>query len=117
MLLLYTAGTPSPAWRAMYGRLLARLPTTTPLQHWGDLDEGGLRIAAQIAAEALRQHHVLQPWQMHPSDVPVQHRRPAKPSTISRMQYFAREAGWDEHADAIGAAGFTVEQEALEHSP
>lgn len=117
VLLLYTAGTPSPPWRAMYGRLLERLPRTTPLQHWGDLDEGGFRIAAQIATEALRQGHVLQPWQMHPSDVPVEHRRPVKPSTIARMQYFAREAGWAEHAAAIGAAGFTVEQEALEHSP
>jgi hypothetical protein len=76
-----------------------------------------LSMGVCIAAQANRDgHEVLQPWQMHPSDAPVEYRRSAKPSTISRMQYFARRAGWDECADAIGAAGFTVEQEALEHS-
>ncbi len=42
VLLIYTAGMPSPAWRAMYGRLLESLPPTTPIHHWGDVDEGGI---------------------------------------------------------------------------
>ena len=45
VLLIYTAGMPSPAWRAMYMRLLVNLPLGTPVLHWGDVDEGGFRIA------------------------------------------------------------------------
>jgi hypothetical protein len=45
-LVLYTAGMPSPAWRAMYVRLLSSLPPDVPVFHWGDIDEGGFRIAA-----------------------------------------------------------------------
>ncbi len=37
MLCLYTAGMPSPAWRAMYLRLLSELPVSTPVLHWGDV--------------------------------------------------------------------------------
>src|SRR3546814_14110392 len=36
VLLIYTAGMPSPAWRAMYRRLLVSLPTATPFYTWGD---------------------------------------------------------------------------------
>jgi hypothetical protein len=84
VLLLYTAGTPSPPWRAMYGRLLERLPRTTPLQHWGDLDEGGFRIAAQIATEALRQATSCSPGRCiqatSPSNIDAQPSRPRSPA-------------------------------------
>lgn len=112
-LLLYSAGTPTPAWHAMYGRLLQRLPATTPVLHWGDVDEGGYRIAAQIAATARQHGHTLQPWRMHPNDVPSSLRRPATAGTIARMQRFARETAWYEIAEAIGESKFTVEQESL----
>jgi hypothetical protein len=48
-LLIYTGGTPSPAWRAMYRRLLGSIPDSVPVRHWGDVDEGGYRIATLIA--------------------------------------------------------------------
>ena len=40
VLCIYTAGMPSPAWRAMYVRLLAGLPLGTPVKHWGDVEIG-----------------------------------------------------------------------------
>ena len=113
ILLLYTAGMPSPAWRAMYARLLKDLPSETPVFHWGDLDEGGFRIAAVLAIEAATAGHQLRPWAMQPGDIPESKRCKAAPRTIERMQHFATLAGWETLADAIGAAGFTTEQEAL----
>jgi len=50
-LLLYTGGMPSPAWRRAYARVLDALPAGLPVWHWGDIDEGGFRIAA-VRADA-----------------------------------------------------------------
>lgn len=113
VLLLYTGGMPSPAWRGMYVRLLTGLPAGTPVFHWGDLDEGGFRIAAFLAKEARSAGQELLPWSMHPDDVPEADRRAASPKTIERMQHFARAAGWGAIGEAISVSGFTVEQEAL----
>lgn len=113
ILLIYTAGMPSPAWREMYRRLLADLPAGTPVVHWGDVDEGGFRIAAALAKEAAVAGHVLRPWKMHPDDVPVAARREATPYVLGRIQRFADMAGWSELGAAVAEARFTVEQEGL----
>lgn len=113
VLLIYTAGMPSPAWRAMYGRLLKDVPTGTPVFHWGDVDEGGFRIAATLARDAAATGHMLQPWKMHPDDVPEEVRRKATPYVLGRIRYFADAAGWHALGDAVAEAGFTVEQEGL----
>lgn len=113
VLLIYTAGMPSHAWRAMYSRLLQEIPKTTPIYHWGDVDEGGFRIAAALAREASAAGHTLQPWKMHPDDIPVKVRRTATPYVLERIQHFADEAGWSELGKAVAEAGFTVEQEGL----
>lgn len=113
VLLIYTAGMPSPSWRAMYSRLLSSLPRTTPIFHWGDIDEGGFRIAAALAQVASAAGNALQPWRMSPSDVPEERKRPANAHTISRMVHFAEAADWLFLARAIADAKFTVEQESL----
>ncbi|MFA5439827.1 Wadjet anti-phage system protein JetD domain-containing protein, partial [Dehalococcoides sp.] len=113
VLLIYTAGMPNSPWRDMYVRILQGLPREVPVFHWGDIDEGGFRIASVLAKEAARAGHTLLPMKMHPQDVPTEHRRPASPKTIERMAYFARQAGWDEISMEIEKAGFTVEQESL----
>ena len=111
VLLLYTAGMPSPAWRAMYGRLLASVPAEVPLFHWGDFDEGGFRIAAVLAEDARKAGRQLQPWRMHPDDIHEEMRVEASDRTVERMQQFARRAGWEDAAAAIGEARFYTEQE------
>jgi hypothetical protein len=113
VLLIYTAGMPTPAWRSMYVRLLQTLPDSVPVYHWGDIDEGGFRIAAILAREARSAGHTLQPWRMHPDDVPMDRRVEAKPHTLERIQRFASAAGWEALGREVAAAGFTVEQEAL----
>lgn len=113
VLLIYTAGMPSPAWRAMYLRLLAGLPAHVPVFHWGDIDEGGFRIAATLAQDARTVGHTIQPWSMHPEDVPTELRRKATPHTLDRIRHFANAAGWPALGEAVGVAGFTVEQEGL----
>lgn len=113
VLLVYTAGMPSPTWRAMYGRILRDVPEGTPILHWGDVDEGGFRIAATLARDARAAGHKLRPWRMHPDDVPADMRRKATPHVLGRMQHFAIAAEWSELGEAIADAGFRVEQEGL----
>lgn len=113
VLLIYTAGMPNPPWRAMYARILKGLPTDVSVYHWGDIDEGGFRIASVLAKEAIKAGHVIKPWQMHPDNVPVEHRCPASSNTVNKMVHFAEAAGWTSLGEAIAAAKFTVEQESL----
>jgi len=111
VLCLYTGGMPSPAWRAMYLRLLSDLPTSTPVFHWGDVDEGGFRIAAFLSRCAAEAHHVLRPWKMRPADVPDTLRRVAPTRTVDRMVKYASEAGWHDIAHELAEAKLVAEQE------
>lgn len=111
VLCLYTAGMPSPAWRAMYLRLLADLPNSTPVLHWGDVDEGGFRIATYLSTCATEAGHVLAPWKMRPADVPDSLRRAATARTVDRMVKYASEAGWSDIALELAEAKFIAEQE------
>lgn len=113
VLLIYTAGMPSPAWQAMYSRILTDVPTGTPVFHWGDVDEGGFRIASLLAQSARVTGHELRPWKMHPDDVPIGARRKATSYVLERIRHFADAAGWSEVGNAVSEAGFTVEQEGL----
>lgn len=110
-LCLYTAGMPSPAWRALYGRLLAGLPPDVPVYHWGDIDEGGFRIAALISRCAAASGHTLRPWKMRPAEIPATQHRPASAHTLAQMVKYARDAGWDELAREVETAGIVAEQE------
>lgn len=113
VLLIYTAGMPNPPWREMYVRLLQSLPEDVPVYHWGDVDEGGFRIASVLAQEARKAGHTIIPWQMHPDNVPMEHRDPASTNTVNKMVHFAEAAGWSFLVEAIRDAKFTVEQETL----
>lgn len=113
ILLIYTAGMPSPSWSEMYTRLLKSIPQSVPIKHWGDVDEGGFRIASFIARLAKTSGHSLQAHLMSPEDIPLDKRRPASEGTLSQMRYYAEKAGWITLANTIFEAGFTVEQEAL----
>jgi hypothetical protein len=114
VLLIYTAGMPSPAWRAMYGRLLESLAPNTPVHHWGDIDAGGFRIASTIATVAKGAGFALQPYRMSPGDVPLEMRVGASARTLERIEHFACAAGWTELGQAMHKAGFIAEQEALD---
>jgi len=115
-LLLYTGGMPSPAWRRAYATILDGLATDAQVLHWGDIDEGGFRIAAVLADTAAAAGHRLQPWRMSPDSVDaargIDTRLPAS-ATLAAMCRWARRAGWDTVADALQARPLCLEQEAL----
>lgn len=116
-LLLYTGGMPSPAWRAAYARILACLAPSLPVYHWGDIDEGGFRIAAKLAETAAAAGRQLQPWRMSPdalADVACAVAATPTPAQLARMCAWARRAGWDEAASALQARPLRLEQEQLE---
>ncbi len=110
-LCLYTAGMPSPAWREMYLRLLADLPVGVPVLHWGDVDEGGFRIAAHLSQCAAEVGRKLLPWRMRPTDVPEDLRREAPARIVERMVKYAEMAGWPEIAYELAEAKIVAEQE------
>ena len=116
VLLLYTGGMPSPAWRAAYLRLLEGLPADAGLYHWGDIDRGGLCIAARIAHSAQAAGRRLQPWQMSPAVLPAAvvaaAERPAA-GVLAAMVRWALEAGWDPLARALQRQPLLLEQERL----
>lgn len=112
-LLLYSNGMPSPAWRLMYKRLLLGLPKDIPVYHWGDVDEGGFRIAWILSRDAAEAGMTLRPWRMHPNEVPKDLQRSAKDGTVDRMHKYAVNAGWLEIAEAVIHARITIEQEAF----
>ena len=116
VLLLYTGGMPSPAWRAAYSRLLAGLPAATALYHWGDIDRGGFRIAARLADAATAAGRCLQPWLMSPEQLPadiVANAKPPSPAVLNTMCDWARRAGWSEVAAALRHTSLLLEQECL----
>lgn len=114
-LLLYTGGMPSPAWRRAYARMLDALPAGLPVWHWGDIDEGGFRIAAVLAETASARGRRLQPWRMSPATVRTnggeEHVPPA--SVLAAMCRWAERAGWCDVADDLRAHPLSLEQEAL----
>ncbi|HPA01737.1 MAG TPA: DUF2220 family protein [Chiayiivirga sp.] len=115
-LLVYTGGMPSPAWRAAYVRILADLPAQAPVFHWGDIDEGGFRIAAKLAETAAAAGRSLRPWRMSPDGLPDELRaRAARPDAarLERMRGWAIRAGWGDLADALLRAPLLLEQEHL----
>ena len=117
VLLLYTGGMPSPAWRAAYARILSGLPPALPVYHWGDIDEGGFRIAAVLAATARGAGHRLLPWMMSPADIPAGAKKHAKApptSSLAAMVRWAGRAGWDELAVQLQRQAVQLEQESLD---
>ncbi|MFC5461206.1 Wadjet anti-phage system protein JetD domain-containing protein [Massilia niabensis] len=113
VLVLYTNGMPSPTWREAYLRLVHSTPLETPIRHWGDVDEGGFRIAALLASDLRNANRMLSPWRMHPDDIAKPLRRPASEALANRMACHARKAGWDDLARQVQLAKITVEQEGL----
>ena len=61
-LILYSAGFPSPGVANFLRMLDVSLPVEVPFFHWGDIDEGGLKIFAYI--QGLLERRALLPHQM-----------------------------------------------------
>lgn len=116
VLLIYTGGMPSPAWRAFFARLLGSMPADCRLYHWGDIDEGGFRIAAQLAMVANADGRRLSPWLMSPQDFDIDALDAEAPSAacLKKMTYWADKAGWQQIASALQQTPIRIEQEAID---
>jgi hypothetical protein len=116
VLVVYTGGMPSPAWRRAYVRLLRSLPPDMPVWHWGDIDEGGFRIAAKISEAAAKAGKKLQPLLMAPDELPDEvyaaAPRPTPPQ-LARMCRWATLAGWEGVSAALQLRPIQLEQEHL----
>jgi hypothetical protein len=117
VLLLYTGGMPSPAWRAAYASILSHVSDALPVYHWGDIDEGGFRIAAVLAEVARRAGRTLRPWRMSPVDLPPAITKLAAQPSGSQalaMTRWAERCGWTSLADDLLAHPLLLEQESLD---
>lgn len=111
-IVIYTAGMPSPSWGRAYTQILASLPTTASVYHWGDHDEGGFRIAAHVARIAVSVGRRLIPWSMDAAQWETLG-SPAKPEQHRSMVKSAERAGWSELAIRLSPVLFEQEGQAL----
>lgn len=108
-LIIYTAGMPSPAWTRAYRSILASLPTSIPAYHWGDIDVGGFRIAAHVAAR-VEKGRAFRPWLMDQGSAPG---APEVDSSMAaEIRRWAIRAGWSDLATT--PLFVRVEQEQIE---
>lgn len=108
-LAIYTGGMPSPGWCRAYRGILGALPEHVPVYHWGDVDEGGFRIAAHLRERCVGQRS-FEPWLMEATPACAGARTTGQ-STWRSMRRGAERAGW--HALAERLPALTLEQEAL----
>jgi len=119
-LLIYTGGMPSPAWKRTYLKLLGGLAKKAPVFHWGDIDQGGFRIAAAIAETAASIGRKCQPWLMSPAQLPTLVKKDAampSPATLAAMKLWAERAGWQDIAKELGDTPILLEQEVIDAVP
>jgi len=107
-ILVYTGGFPSTLERTFLTRLVER--GVDHVEHWGDLDVGGLRILRHLAAIL---PCPVRPWRMEPE---LLGRLPGRPLTPRDRDALAAwvadpEAPLRDLAEAILACGVKVEQE------
>lgn len=98
-LLIFTGGMPSPAWCRGYRAILGSLPSDIPAYHWGDVDEGGFRIAARIRSGCITDDRAFLPWRM---DTPRGENFPeATPAEHQATIKAAVRAGWSDLAATL----------------
>jgi hypothetical protein len=110
---LYSAGFPGPSFRGFLRWLDAALAEATPFFHWGDVDVGGLRIFARLAAVLSR--HTLRPHLMGPPGGG----EPGRPFSAEELRRLRRMAQGEDPGASLARAWLTAgagarEQEALE---
>lgn len=109
-LILFTGGMPSPSWCGAYVRILESLPDSIPVYHWGDIDQGGFRIAAHIRSQCIRRH-AFHPWMMDVEQLDGIAYCEATKTAFNNMARHARDAGWESLSQSLLPR--TVEQEGI----
>lgn len=115
LVLVYTAGMPSPSWRAAYTSLLRAFPGARAM-HYGDIDAGGFRIADLVAATAAQAGVQLELHQMDGSGVDhlrtIAHaRKPLSAGEVNQILRICERRGWHQAGDWVREHPFAIEQE------
>lgn len=109
-LIVFTGGMPSPSWCSAYRRILNSLPTGTAAYHWGDIDQGGFRIAAHIRKMCVEGRQFL-PWLMDAREVDSISPQKVNENVQIAMAKYAEKSGWDHLASTMSAV--SIEQEGV----
>lgn len=109
-LILYAGGMPSPSWCRAYACILDSLPESVPVYHWGDIDQGGFRIAAHIRSRCI-QRHAFHPWLMDAAQLDGSAYSETTEATRASMARHARDAGWEALSESMLSR--TIEQEGI----
>lgn len=109
-LILYTGGMPSPSWCRAYANILEIISEQIPVYHWGDIDQGGFRIAAHLKSKCIHRH-VFHPWLMDSEQLDGTTYSEATEATRSNMARHAHDAGWEALSQRILPR--TAEQEGI----
>ena len=109
--LIYTAGMPGPRFLAAYRRLLRSGGPDTQLLHWGDMDLGGLRIAAKLAAAASAEGFKLRLHDFVRSNERREGRKELTEREKAAMVALCERWGWIHERDFVISAHWAREQE------
>lgn len=109
-LIIYGGGMPSPSWCRAYTCILESVPDRTPVYHWGDIDQGGFRIAAHIRNTCVRRH-AFHPWLMDAAQLDRASLHETTETIRNNMARHAREAGWESLSSSMPPC--TTEQEGI----
>ena len=109
-LILYTGGMPSPSWCRAYASILESIPADITAYHWGDIDQGGFRIAAHIRRTCIHRH-AFQPWLMDAAQLDGIPFFEVTETVRAGMARHARNAGWETLSDSMLPR--TMEQEGI----
>ncbi|ODS22405.1 hypothetical protein AB835_14320 [Candidatus Endobugula sertula] len=99
LLIIYVAGNPTPSLLAAYKRILYFARPTAVL-HWGDIDVGGFKIAARIAATAKQEGFALSLRQMNPLEVAKNQPIMDDKKSIDTIEKLCHEFRW--HDEIVG---------------
>lgn len=111
-LIVFTGGTPSPSWCRAYASILKSLPEQVPVFHWGDIDQGGFRIAAHVRRKCIHRH-AFHPWLMDASQLTGTPFSEVTETVRSNMARHARDAGWESLSQDMLARTFEQEGVAI----
>lgn len=116
---LYTGGMPSPSWRRVYSLLLQALPVSAKVFHWGDVDAGGFRIAAHLAALCEAAGRQLELHSMSGATARPENnlaRATLGAGELSQIRRICERWNWQQAAAEVEAHRHAVEQESMPFS-
>ncbi|MDB5761841.1 MAG: hypothetical protein JWQ21_836 [Herminiimonas sp.] len=111
VLVIYTGGMPSPAWRRVYRMALSSLTEGSSVLHWGDIDAGGFRIANKLAEDCDQCERRLL---LHLMDVlPAASRKSLSDAEVASITAICIRHNWDAEAKSVEFHRSAIEQESL----